>query len=155
MCSSSADTDPPGPGQRPLQKVPLHRDCLPSAWRHGAGFPGLLRESEAAGRGECGPGCRSGRRSCGDARRGCVQDERCFFFFFCFSGIIKRSLPRNESLSPGSFHTDEVGRTGGAEVLASWGGYSTQQRPGVSSQQHGEPVNTEGLRGKPSRTSGI
>ncbi|XP_077949504.1 myosin VIa isoform X3 [Gasterosteus aculeatus] len=46
------------------QQRPLQGDCVVSVFcllvTSRAGFPGLLRESEAAGRAECGPGCRSG-----------------------------------------------------------------------------------------------
>ncbi|KAM8832137.1 myosin VIa isoform 6-T6 [Spinachia spinachia] len=54
------DGDPVGAAAPPAGR--LRRSPFYLRVTSRAGFPGLLRESEAAGRGECGPGCRSGRR---------------------------------------------------------------------------------------------
>ncbi len=149
---------PPRTPQQSLDKPPSARTrtappagspsqpgtILSGSWRHGASFPGLLRESEAAGRGERGPGCRSGHGSSGDTRRGCVRDVRVLsgiFFFFK-----KTQFPRKKSRSLGSSRTNEVGSTGSrlhapgsiyrseTAMLASWRATAHSSAPALAAQ---------------------
>lgn len=139
---------------------------LSSSWRHGASFPGLLRESEAAGRGECGPGCRSRHPSFGGTpgRHGCVWDVRFLFWDFLF---LKTQFPSKRAAESQEF-THQRGRlhTGSrlhapgriyrsnTGMLASWRATTHRSVPvlAASSEQHREAVSTR--RRFPGRKTG-
>lgn len=80
---------------------------LVTSW---ASFPGLLRESEAAGRGECGPGYPSGHRSSGGTRHGCVRDVRCLSGILCWWETLSLWKEPLEPIQPQ--RTNKVGTTG-------------------------------------------
>lgn len=114
---------PSSPDSGPCRTDPSAGDYWHSQWRHGASFPGLLRESEAAGRGERGPGCRSG--SSGDNRHCAASTSAPFSgnFFFKNPASVKqaeesREFPlragRSYRRAPGRFYLYKPG------MLASW-----------------------------------
>lgn len=110
-------------------------------WRHGARFPVLLLEWEAAGRVECGPGCWSRDKSRGHSRlglklyslfRGDLIGTRSICFFYT-----------SQLLESQELQEDEVGSTGmrsellhGREPI----GCSVQRRAGAISPAVREPV---------------